>query len=447
MPFTQSALGTLPVPPTTLRRAALPVPKRATLDTPPAAAGKPPARRGAGSPEEEPLRLKEGGRRAGQRHPPADTAAGPGPGRVSPPPRGGLPQAGDAVPPPQPRRRRPARPPPPTHADAGGPAAVLGAAIAVKAAALVAGQQRGAALAALPGAHQAAGAAVQHGGHSRGAARRLSRAAPAAGPGTRRFPAAHLRGQSGPEGQVTGPARPPAPSTRRLRRAPRTCLAQPEEEEEQQGGQALPAALRHGPGLCLPAAPLGSAGRAIAAAYIEAVGDPPPPPHPPRRGQRGPEAGSWSRALRSPGSSRHLPWRRRAAAPAPPGPHDPAQPGSGRHRREPSPRRRYMERGLEPRGQSRPLPGRRAGRAPEARGSPGGGCHLQPRPTAPLTRPVCLQASPAQAMLPVINCREIRWCVSAVEVCGMANMVGQRLAFKTGQREAPPGAVLLLAHA
>lgn len=164
----------------------------------------------------------------------SDSRGGPGPGRVSRRPR--EPQAGTSR-------------PPPTHADAGG-RAVLGAAVAVEAAALVAGQQRGAVLAALPGAHQAAGAAVQHGGHARGAARRLGRAAPAAGAGTRRLPAAHLRGQSGPGGRVTGPGRPPAPP-----RAPRTRLARPEQQQQQQqGGQVLPAARRHDPGPRLPAA-------------------------------------------------------------------------------------------------------------------------------------------------------------------------------------------------
>lgn len=97
--------------------------------------------------------------------------------------------------------------------------------------------------------------------------------------------------------RVTAPARPTAPAPR----APRTCLARPEEEQQQQqDGRALPAARLHGPSR-LPAASLGSAGKAIAAAYIEAGRDPPPLSpslHTPRRRQRVTEAGSWSRAGR-----------------------------------------------------------------------------------------------------------------------------------------------------
>lgn len=183
---------------------------------------------------------------------------------------------------------RPARPPPPTHADAGGPAAVLGAAVAVEPAALVAGQQRGAALAALPGAHQAAGAAVQHGGHPRGAAWRLGRAAPAAGPGTRRLPPAHLRGKAartagsrGRPGRRLPPHPPGAPHL--PRRAGGGAGA---------AGRAGPA-RRPSPWSRPPpprrASPLCRQSH-CSRLYRGCWG--PPPPAPPRGGQRGPEAGA-----------------------------------------------------------------------------------------------------------------------------------------------------------
>lgn len=103
-----------------------------------------------------------------------------------------------------------------THADA---PRSPGAAGAVEAAALVAGLPLGAALPALPGAHQAAGAAVQHGGHSRGAAgRRCPALAAAALRGARRRLGTHLRGRQ--TDQVSG--LPVAPSLARRGSGPRT---------------------------------------------------------------------------------------------------------------------------------------------------------------------------------------------------------------------------------
>lgn len=317
-------------------------------------------------------------REAGQRLPPADTAAGPA--------RGGSPHrpgAGCLRPcrPTRPGVPPPARPPPPTHADAGGSAAVLGAAVAVEAAALVAGQQRGAALAALPGADQAAGTAVQHGRHPRGAARRLGRAAPAAGPRTRRLPAAHLRGQSGPRG-ARSRGRPG-------RRLPPTRRPPP-------GAPHLPGTARGG----------GAAGRAGAARRPSPWSRPPPPRRAARlcrqshcsrlyRRRRGPPstatpappaAGSAGRR-RGAGAGPGAPLPPLLPPPAPAGPHGLARPGCRRHKREPSHPRGITWRGdRSPAGRAAPFPGVGPAQRPRRGAPPGGGCRPQPDPTGPLTR-------------------------------------------------------------